>query len=86
MEKQKFNIKVTQEQRNAYLDSLSFQQIDARLLNIKKAHGSTCNCLLEQLEYKQWLDRDLIDDHHFFLWIKGKPGAGKSTIMKHSFL
>jgi KAP family P-loop domain len=77
---------VTAEERKAYLDSLSFQQIDARLLNIKKAHDRTCNWLFEQLEYKQWLDRDLTDDHHGFLWIKGKPGAGKSTMMKHTLL
>jgi hypothetical protein len=77
---------VTKEERKAHLDSLSFQQIDARLLNIKKAHDRTCNWLFEQLEYKQWLDRDLTDSHHGFLWIKGKPGAGKSTMMKHALL
>jgi ankyrin repeat protein len=75
---------VTEEQRKACLDSLSFQQIDARLLNIKRAHDRTCNWLFEQLEYKQWLDRNLVDDHYGFLWIKGKPGAGKSTMMKHA--
>ena len=77
---------VTEEQRKAYLDSLSFEKIDARLLNIKKAHDSTCNWLFEQLEYKKWLDRDLAYEHHGFLWIKGKPGAGKSTMMKHALL
>ncbi|EMT67378.1 Serine/threonine-protein phosphatase 6 regulatory ankyrin repeat subunit C [Fusarium odoratissimum] len=24
----------------------------------------------------------MVDEHHGFLWIKGKPGAGKSTLMK----
>src|SRR6266516_4970993 len=74
------------EQRKAFLDSLSFQQIDAGFLNIKKAHDRTCKWLFEQLEYKNWLDRDLTSEHHGFLWIKGKPGAGKSTMMKHAFL
>jgi ankyrin repeat protein len=77
---------VTEEQRKAFLDSLSFEQIDARLLNIKKAHDRTCNWLFEQLEYKKWLDRYLAYEHHGFLWIKGKPGAGKSTMMKHALL
>src|SRR5271156_2752931 len=72
----KLNTVVTEEQRKAYLDSLSFEKIDARLLNIKKAHDRTCNWLFEQLEYKAWLDRDLAYEHHGFLWIKGKPGAG----------
>ena len=80
------NAVVTKEEREAHLDSLSFQQIDARLLNIKKAHDRTCNWLFEQLEYKQWLDCDLTDNHQGFLWIKGKPGAGKSTMMKHALL
>jgi ankyrin repeat protein len=82
----KLNTVVTQEQRKAFLDSLSFEKIDARLLNIKKAHDRTCNWLFEQLEYKKWLDRDLAYEHHGFLWIKGKPGAGKSTVMKHALL
>src|SRR5947199_3628427 len=77
---------VTDAQRKACLDSLSFEQIDARLLNMKKAHDRTCNWLFGQLEYKQWLDRDLACEHHGFLWIKGKPGAGKSTMMKHALL
>ena len=82
----KLDAAITQEQRKGYLDSLSFPQIDARLLNIKKAHDSTCNWLFEQPEYKQWLDRNPADDHQGFLWIKGKPGAGKSTMMKHALL
>ncbi|KAH0553285.1 hypothetical protein GP486_006582, partial [Trichoglossum hirsutum] len=75
---------VTEKQRKACLGSLSFQQIDSRFLNIRKAHDRTCNWLFDQLEYKRWLSRDLTDEHHGFLWIKGKPGAGKSTMMKHA--
>jgi ankyrin repeat protein len=82
----KLDTVVTEEQRKAFLDSLSFEKIDARLLNIKKAHDRTCNWLFEQLEYKKWLDRDLAYEHHGFLWIKGKPGAGKSTMMKHTLV
>jgi ankyrin repeat protein len=81
----KLNVAVTEEERRACLDSLSFQQIDARLLNIKKAHDKTCKWLFEQEEYRNWLDRDLASENHGFLWIKGKPGAGKSTMMKHAF-
>lgn len=29
-----------------------------------------------------WLDPAKLKDHHGFLWINGKPGAGKSTLMK----
>jgi ankyrin repeat protein len=66
------------------LDSLFFSQIDARLLNIKKAHDRTCDWLFGQPEYKKWLHSDLTEEYHGFLWIRGKPAAGKSTIMKHA--
>lgn len=31
---------------------------------------------------RRWLDADMQEKHHGLLWIKGNPGAGKSTIMK----
>ncbi|KAH7194480.1 hypothetical protein DER44DRAFT_889576 [Fusarium oxysporum] len=36
----------------------------------------------QEREYLDWLNPDMVDEHHGFLWIKGKPGAGKSTLMK----
>ncbi|KAH7176156.1 hypothetical protein EDB81DRAFT_32969 [Dactylonectria macrodidyma] len=71
-----------EEQKRALLDSLRFNQIDARHENIKKAHTKTCTWLLGKSEYLDWLDPSKLGVHHGFLWIKGKPGAGKSTIMK----
>jgi hypothetical protein len=73
----------SQDQRKAFLDSLTFERIDARLDNIEDAHGRTCNWLHQQQEYQDWLNEDKRSEHHGFLWMKGKPGAGKSTIMKH---
>ncbi|KAK7404060.1 hypothetical protein QQX98_010146 [Neonectria punicea] len=70
------------EQKRVLLDSLQFEQIDARHENIKKAHAKTCKWLLKKPEYLDWLDPGKLGDHHGFLWIKGKPGAGKSTLMK----
>ncbi|KAJ4050075.1 hypothetical protein NW756_006734 [Fusarium oxysporum] len=64
------------------LQSLRFSQIDARHDNIKKAHAKTCKWILKRGEYLDWLNPDNVDEHHGFLWIKGKPGAGKSTLMK----
>ncbi|KAF3929056.1 hypothetical protein ABW20_dc0104296 [Dactylellina cionopaga] len=48
----------------------------------ESAHTETCIWLLEKSEYRDWLDPHRISDHHGLLWIKGKPGTGKSTIMK----
>lgn len=77
---------LTKDQMQSCIDSLSFERIDARLRNIKKAHHMTCAWLSKQQEYKHWLDPRLIPKHHGILWIKGKPGAGKSTMMKHTYL
>ncbi|PLN86801.1 hypothetical protein BDW42DRAFT_182208 [Aspergillus taichungensis] len=75
----------SQEQRQRMLDSLKFKQIDARKTDIKKAHAETCRWFLDHPDYKAWLDLRQLTQHHGFLWISGKPGAGKSTIMKFAY-
>ncbi|KAF4943466.1 hypothetical protein FSARC_14911 [Fusarium sarcochroum] len=73
---------VDQNRYHVLLESLRFKQIDARYENIKRAHGKTCKWVLNRPEYLDWLNPDKTEDHHGFLWVKGKPGAGKSTLMK----
>ena len=70
------------EQRRILLESLRFDQIDARQMTIKNGHAKTCKWLLRMPEYLDWLDINKLAEHHGFLWIKGKPGTGKSTLMK----
>ncbi|KAH8890391.1 hypothetical protein GQ53DRAFT_842162 [Thozetella sp. PMI_491] len=67
--------------RQNLLSSLTFRQIDSRFTMIERAHSKTCRWLLNESAYCDWLDAQSLD-HHGFLWIKGKPGVGKSTIMK----
>ncbi|RYP39319.1 hypothetical protein DL768_010725 [Monosporascus sp. mg162] len=74
-----------QDQRKALLDSLRFEQIDSRQVNIKAAHKKTCEWLLQHPDYVDWLDPTKFSQHNGFLWIKGKPGAGKSTLMKFAY-
>lgn len=69
-------------QKQTILKSLKFDQIDSRKMTIKKEHSKTCKWLLKTAEYLQWLDDTKLNDHHGVLWMKGKPGAGKSTLMK----
>lgn len=64
------------------LESLQFERIDSRFDSIEKAYGTTCQWLLTTSEYLNWLSPNMMVSHHGFLWIKGKPGAGKSTLMK----
>ncbi|KAK7211965.1 hypothetical protein V2G26_019143 [Clonostachys chloroleuca] len=68
--------------RKEKIESLRFEHIDNRRMNIKKAHLKTCKWMLKKEEYVDWLDETKIREHGGFLWIKGKPGAGKSTMMK----
>ncbi|KAF4992136.1 hypothetical protein FDECE_13807 [Fusarium decemcellulare] len=77
---------VSPDRRMLLLESLKFDQIDARKTNIKSAHSKTCHWFLKLPEYQAWLDAQNQAEHHGFLWIRGKPGAGKSTIMKFIYL
>ena len=63
-------------------DSLSFSQMDFRYAAIQAAHRQTCQWLFNTAEYKRWRDPELRQAHHGLLWVKGKPGSGKSTITK----
>ncbi|KAK3075879.1 hypothetical protein LTR53_000453 [Teratosphaeriaceae sp. CCFEE 6253] len=72
----------THDRRKALLASLEFEQMDARRSTIKAAWLTTCEWLLTHPMYVAWNDPRKLDQHHGFLWIKGHPGAGKSTLMK----
>ena len=61
------------------LKSLSFPNMDQRELLVEDAATNTCAWLLNHGEYKTWLGR-----RHALLWIVGKPGAGKSTLMRYA--
>ncbi|KAL7801059.1 Pfs, NB-ARC and ankyrin domain protein [Trichoderma afarasin] len=73
---------VSTKEMQAILESLRFDQIEARQMTITTAYAETCQWLLHKSEYLDWLDTTKIEEHFGFLWIKGKPGTGKSTIMK----
>ncbi|TLS22162.1 uncharacterized protein PpBr36_09788 [Pyricularia pennisetigena] len=70
------------EHRKTIFDTLKFDQMGARQKNIEQAHFQTCSWILQDQAYREWLRDDISRDVGYFLWIKGKPGAGKSTMMK----
>ena len=69
------------DRRKELLSSLSFDQMDSRRSTIKSAYSTTCEWLLKHPKYIDWIDPNKLHQHHEFLWINGKPGAGKSTLM-----
>ncbi|KAJ5710397.1 hypothetical protein N7488_004553 [Penicillium malachiteum] len=58
------------------LESLAFPQMLDRRDNIDPCHPNTCKWILELEEYQSWRSQS-----HGLLWVKGKPGSGKSTLM-----
>lgn len=68
------------------IDQLRFDEMENRLNNLRLAHSTTCRWFLQKQAYIDWLDPAQLSHHHCFLWIKGKPGVGKSILMKFLFL
>jgi predicted ATPase len=66
------------------LASLYFPEMYTRQRNIQKAHYDTCDWLFRSPEYRNWIDWVDVGAHYGLLWIKGKPGAGKSTLMREA--
>jgi ankyrin repeat protein len=64
------------------LSALAFPQMNFRFAAITDACQSTCQWLFETPEYTTWRDRSLRQRHHGLLWLKAKPGSGKSTVTK----
>jgi ankyrin repeat protein len=75
---------LTEREKRAIQDSLMFNRMETRFFDVETATSATCDWLFSKPEYDQWLDSNLVLEHHGFFWIKGKPGSGKSTIMKHA--
>lgn len=64
------------------VSTLRFDRMDFRVNNVKKPLLSTCEWLLHHPHFQAWYSNDTVNQHSGFLWIKGKPGCGKSTLMK----
>lgn len=53
--------------------------MDAREQNVEPAYDSTCTWIREHRVYQDWFKEE-----HGLLWISGKPGSGKSTLIKQA--
>ncbi|KAL8877749.1 MAG: hypothetical protein Q9198_004291 [Flavoplaca austrocitrina] len=69
------------------LDSLFFPEIDSREDQIQDASDGTCHWIFDSTtedRRKPWSNfRKWLETESGVYWISGKPGAGKSTLMKY---
>lgn len=63
--------------------ALQFDGISDRLLSISPACTSTCRWFTRTQEYRMWYNASWRGTHNGVLWIKGKAGTGKSTLMRY---
>ncbi|KAF2235448.1 hypothetical protein EV356DRAFT_118743 [Viridothelium virens] len=70
--------------RNQCLESLHFPELEYREHNITPTLESTADWLFRNPDFHRWSQWHLMPTktQHGLLWIKGKPGSGKSTLMK----
>ncbi len=70
--------------QRALLDTLRFEKRETQQTAINNAdpETETGKWLLETPEYLEWLKPKRLAEHRGLLRIKGKPGAGKSTLMR----
>lgn len=64
------------------IHSLAFDQMKHREDSIDIPQWGTCVWLRNNLQFQSWLTSNQFNDLPGLLWIKGKPGSGKSTLMK----
>lgn len=72
------------EKRIRGIDSLVFEQMDLRFIDVSPRLDGTCDWLTETQTYQQWQDPKFKPTHHGIFWIKGHAGTGKSTLMKYA--
>ncbi|KAH8711530.1 putative ankyrin repeat protein [Beauveria bassiana] len=60
------------------LRALWFADMNKRSTEVAKAVEGTCTWVFQEPTYTRW-----VSVSHGLLWIKGNPGTGKSTLIKH---
>ncbi|OIW22955.1 hypothetical protein CONLIGDRAFT_687035 [Coniochaeta ligniaria NRRL 30616] len=62
--------------------SLAFPELSHRQEAITDPLQNTCDWVFQSDTYRSWVSRTNPRTLGGFLWLKGKPGSGKSTLMK----
>jgi protein SERAC1 len=67
------------------LEQFRFREMFLRQLAIGAPADNTCHWLADTQPCTAWTERSDVAVHHGLLQITGKPGSGKSTLMKTTF-
>lgn len=70
------------QERQRIFENLKDANLDARRLGLREAQAGTCAWFLHHPVFITWISKAHMEDHHGFLWLRGNPGTGKSTLMK----
>lgn len=65
-----------------FKEAPAFKRMDYRRADITPAYAETCQWIFRESAFLRWRDPTYGKTNHGFFWIKGKPGSGKSTIMR----
>lgn len=81
------NVGTAVESEQCLLNSLHFEGLRHRQDNVASAHKSTLQWLLTDFPPKQYSGpppelASWLRDGHGIYWVRGKPGSGKSTLMR----
>ncbi|KAK7706210.1 hypothetical protein SLS57_009749 [Botryosphaeria dothidea] len=81
------NVETAVESEQCLLNSLHFEGLRHRQDNVASAHKSTLQWLLTDFPPKQYSGpppelASWLRDGHGIYWVRGKPGSGKSTLMR----
>ncbi|KAK4208732.1 hypothetical protein QBC37DRAFT_391785 [Rhypophila decipiens] len=69
----------------AFIQSLRYPSMDSRRQDIDGPAEGTCHWLFEHRLYQGWLHGTNRENGHGLLRLRGKPGTGKSILMKEAF-
>lgn len=78
-------IGVMSEREKTCLQSLVFPSMNQRVQNLEGPTEGTCSWFFKHDAFVDWLtDKNQVESRGL-LWISGKPGSGKSTLVKEAF-
>jgi ankyrin repeat protein/Cdc6-like AAA superfamily ATPase len=73
---------VEEERRKTFMEALAFRRMEYREMAVEHAYATTCQWIFKEEAFLKWRDPAFREMNRGIFWIKGKPGSGKSTLMK----